>query len=221
MGNTQETFENCQFVELDKPMHVMGFDKHIHDKPKHFRLKEKIFSFTGDDFTILDEQENVCFKMEGKVFSLRQRKELLDSSGEKLGMIKHKALTMHKRIYVLNNNQEVVMVAKRRHFFQFTVEVDVWILRNPLTMDSMNKNETDNREPDIQIEGNWRAKNLLMHPPGDTSACYAKVQRHGFNARNLVWGKDTYALSVAPLVDCAACVMLVVVLDEMYRDEEN
>ena len=64
--------------------------------------------------------------------------------------------------------------------------------------------------------GNWRAKNFIC--VNTENQIVVKTQRKGLNTRDILFGKQTYIISVPPFVDSAFCLLLACALDEMYRE---
>lgn len=224
MGTSSSQFKDAKLAELDASSAVVAFRDaeggapHAHGHAKEYKMTENLMSLSGDSFAIKDEHDRTCFKVEGKVLTLRARKKLFDAEGQQLGFMVAKRLSMHGRTYVCDAQERVVAVARKAHLFQMSAAAEVWVLREPMHLDKVNKHETAGRPADIRMGGNWRAKNFLF--AGKDDAVLGKVQRSGMNARNLLGGADTYFLEVAAHVDAALLVLLVVVCDELFRDED-
>lgn len=222
MGNSSSDFENAHPVHLthDTAFHIFGHE-YCSSQPRDLAMKEKMMSFSGDDFSIKDrETEAPVFKIKGKTFSMRDKKKLFDLHGNVIGVIKEKRLTMHRRMYILDTNDNVLVVVRKSHYFQLAAAADAWILRKPVPLDHINKEETKSRPPDICMGGNWRSKNFVFVRNED-KAVIGKTQRSGLNARNILGGKDTYFISVPPYVDAAFLTLLSVTLDEIFRDDDG
>lgn len=67
-----------------KPICVIG-EQHVFDDVRYFMLKEKVFSWSGDDFEIMElSTKTPMYKISGKALSVREKKELLDMDGNVL-----------------------------------------------------------------------------------------------------------------------------------------
>jgi len=222
MGTKGSTFEHTEFVHFDTPHPVIS-ERYCHSSLKEYVIKENIFSLSGDSFEIKDENDVVAFKMIGKAFSLHNKKKLVDHEGKLVGKMNKKYFTMHGRTFIMDSQENVLACMKRRKFFEAHSAADIWILKNPLPLNDSNKKkikeETKERVPDLLVDGNWRAKNMII---ADSSGhCVVKIQRHNFNARNIIMGKDTYTLVVPPNADTAFAVMVTVTFDELFREHHN
>eukprot|EP01087_Luapelamoeba_hula_P017874 TRINITY_DN567_c0_g1_i1.p1 TRINITY_DN567_c0_g1~~TRINITY_DN567_c0_g1_i1.p1 ORF type:complete len:191 (+),score=19.76 TRINITY_DN567_c0_g1_i1:66-638(+) len=167
-------------------------------------LREKIFSLTGDSFSVQDCDGNPVFKIEGKVFSIHQRKILrCAETNQELGIIKQSNLTLHRRQFILDpHEREVATVAKKSliQFFSTDTVIDM----------------SDGGH--IEVEGDFIGRKFNFIYKGME---IAKVHTDFLNARFLVAHKDTYCLTVAPGVDMAFMVLATVCLDEIWHDQKN
>ena len=75
----------------------------------------------------------------------------------------------------------------------------------------------DGQTHTLTMSGNWRdtRANIVDR---NTGAVVARIDRRLLNARELLGGKQTYALSVAAGVDMALMVAACVALDEKNND---
>merc|ERR1712169_42626 len=219
MGNSASDFENAQPIQLDAGSALDVFGRsYCSDHPRDLCMKEKSFSFSGDDFYINDnETNNPVFKIKGKTMSLSDKKTLYDVHGSKIGMIKEKHLTLHRRMYIVDNNDMVRVIVRKSSYFQLAAAADAWILKKPLPLDKVNKDETKSRPADINMGGNWRAKNFVFVKQGQV---IGKTQRKGLTMRGVLAGKDTYFIHVPSFVDAALLTLLAVCLDEVFRDDQ-
>lgn len=74
------------------------------------KIKEKMFSFSGDDFKIADPSDGtIYFRCAGKAFSLRDKKTLLDNMGQPVLNMKEGLLTFTDKftIYAGNSSDNV------------------------------------------------------------------------------------------------------------------
>eukprot|EP01087_Luapelamoeba_hula_P004770 TRINITY_DN14729_c0_g1_i1.p1 TRINITY_DN14729_c0_g1~~TRINITY_DN14729_c0_g1_i1.p1 ORF type:complete len:210 (+),score=51.70 TRINITY_DN14729_c0_g1_i1:46-630(+) len=178
--------------------------KHVVSHETTLCLKEKLLSLTGDSFHVRDIDDNDVFKVQGKYFSIHQRKVLQDSqTGQELGIIKNTMFTMHRKQYILDGNQQEVATVSKKKIFQLHANAVVKI-------------HSTNQE--VMIEGSVLSRKFSFNLNGLE---IARVRRKGLNARNLVGGKDTYFLTVYPGVDMAFMVLATVCLDEIFRDSDG
>ena len=80
-------------------------------------MKEKVFSLSGDDFTVTDVNETPILKVKGKVVSLSGKKTFTDLNGQELFVLSKKLLKLHPTFTTESAqgcNFEVVSVEKMR-----------------------------------------------------------------------------------------------------------
>lgn len=76
----------------------------------------------------------------------------------------------------------------------------------------------DGRDIVLKMKGNWfdTAADIVEESSG---AVVARIDRSLLNKRELLWGQQTYALTVAPGVDMALMVAACVALDEKNNEK--
>jgi uncharacterized protein YxjI len=65
-------------------------------------LKEKVFSLSGDSFSVKTVEGAEVLRVQGQLFSLSQRKEVTDPQGNALFTIRHQFLSIPKSYYLEN-----------------------------------------------------------------------------------------------------------------------
>jgi uncharacterized protein YxjI len=71
-----------------------------HNEPVTLKIKEKVLSFSGDDFSITTLDGRKFMKIDGEVFSLRGVKHLLDERGAEILVIKRKLMSLRGHMAV-------------------------------------------------------------------------------------------------------------------------
>eukprot|EP00928_Gymnodinium_smaydae_P083917 TRINITY_DN67165_c0_g1_i1.p1 TRINITY_DN67165_c0_g1~~TRINITY_DN67165_c0_g1_i1.p1 ORF type:complete len:218 (-),score=48.20 TRINITY_DN67165_c0_g1_i1:181-834(-) len=73
-----------------------------------FRIKEKFFSWSGGDFEVKNNKDEVCYKVMGKVMTMRDKMVIHDPQGNKLCVIQKKLLDIREtyQIFRYTPNQE-------------------------------------------------------------------------------------------------------------------
>merc|ERR1712216_835307 len=57
-----------------------------------YELKEKFWSWSGDDYKVKDSQGNVAFKIDGKAFKLRDRMVFLTEANQPICVLREKII---------------------------------------------------------------------------------------------------------------------------------
>ena len=212
MGNTNSDFKNAQLSSIppEQKLQVFG-EQYCNKQPVSMTAIEQFSSFPREQFKILDSKGELMYKMEGLVFSTRDKKKLYDRTGHCVGAIKHKLFSARHQLNIFDNRGSRVAVVRRSGCLQFSVKVKCWIKRNGESINT-------HRVPDIIMTGDWRTKNLIF--TNAYGQVIAKVQRRTSNLRNVL-GKQTYECIVASNVDNSFIAILIVCLDEIYQHNRH
>ncbi|EOY04532.1 Uncharacterized protein TCM_019770 [Theobroma cacao] len=65
--------------------------------PVELKIQQKVFTLAENNFDVTDANGSLIFKVKGKLFSIRDRRVLLDAAGNPLVSLKQKILTVHRR----------------------------------------------------------------------------------------------------------------------------
>ncbi|CAD6564656.1 MAG: hypothetical protein ASARMPREDX12_002436 [Alectoria sarmentosa] len=175
-----------------------------HPEPVTLHMKEKAFSLSGDDFTVKTVNGVEICKCKGKLLSVSDKKVFTDVQGHEIFALKNKHFTIHKTSHAENpKGHELFVITKK-----FTV------LTNESTVTF--KNESDGRNVELDVRGTWYDRSASVTFGGEP---VAHISRSIFNMREILADKDTYFVTVAPMVDLTMIAALCVSLDE--EDEKK
>ncbi|KAL2784688.1 tubby C-terminal-like domain-containing protein [Aspergillus keveii] len=186
---------------------VMLFEQFIaRDRPQTLVLKEKILSLTGDSFDIKLDNGLPVLKVNAAFFSLSGRKRVEDMNGNHLYNIRKELLHLLHPTYVLEDPSEnkILEVRSSVKFFRSKATATY---TDPRT----------GRVVTLVMEGNWldHVAKIVHEETGET---VASIFRERFNARNLIFGQDTYRVTVAQGVDMALIAGLCICFDEKNNE---
>lgn len=184
---------------------------YIFSQVTEFRVKEKIFSLSGDSFSIKRESDGQkLFKVKGNAFSIRDSKKLLDADGNDLYKMTEKLLSLRDRMYIQDvNSGETVLTVRKKSFISVPIiggrTLQVW------------KGGDDEGDPWLEVHGNILRKNFKLNVvEGGQEA--AVVSRKMFNIATLL-DADSYVVRVNPGFDAALMLFLAIAVDEHYHDD--
>jgi uncharacterized protein YxjI len=173
-------------------------------------LREKIFSFSGDDFKIKDPNTGqVWFQIQGKAFSLREKKTMLDAYGTPVLNIKETFAFMESNYKVyLGDNSEHELFKVIAHITFSKAKAHTTIV-----------NRTDNQQLIVTLKGDIfsKAACIYLGEAKQGGIPIAKIYRP-FTGRGHFFDAQDYYLTVAPNVDISFAVALCICLDEMKKD---
>lgn len=191
-------------------MCTAGGPQYSYPQAVEFKIKEKLFSLSGDSFKVQNTQDrSTPFQVRGKALSLKDSKSILDHDGNAIYTLSEEILTLRGRMRIVDakSKQPVVTLRKKGFVPGFgTGTIQIW------------SGKTDDGDPWLTVKGDFFRKNFDFKD-NSQGRVLASVKRKGLNFANIVMEKDTYIIRVEPGVDAALMVLLVVAIDEQYRDD--
>ncbi|KAK3669973.1 hypothetical protein LTR78_010145 [Recurvomyces mirabilis] len=168
------------------------------------QMKEKVFSLSGDDFTIRTvDGLDVC-TCHGKMVSARDRKKFTDMAGNDLFTLKNKMLSISKSFHGESPHGQ--------HDFEVKGHFKLIGSHSTVTF----KNAADGVQVELEVKGDWMDRSAEISYGGRPVAA---IQRSYFNVRE-IWGdKQTYFVVVAPNVDLSLIAGLCICLDEKENEK--
>ena len=186
------------------PNPIVAFEERFaFQKPITLLLKEKAFSFGGDDFNITDINKEPYFKIKRKAFSLSQKKTFYDLYGKPIYNIKHGYFRSYK-FYLGAEEQQVIVNVK--------------------TLGSFNNTEYQVTFKN-RINGMDERLELICDYAGSICGIFNGYAKQGAplickitKKYKLFSGGDNYVVEIAPNIDAALMLGLGVCFDEIKND---
>ncbi len=161
---------------------------------KHFYMKQKVFSFR-DRYKIYDENQNVVFHCEGKLFSISQRMKFIETSEEKeLYAFRRQLFSFMPTYFMYDMNEKQIAKIKRKFTF----------LKPKLEIESDFGNYT--------VEGNYFQLNFTVLE-GESEV--ATVQKKWIS-----WG-DSYEISIMDDENYSFLVALIIMIDRIFHEQKS
>lgn len=139
-------------------------------------LKEKVFSLSGDDFTIKTAEGISICKCKGKMISLRDKKKFTDMQENEIFTLSNKMMSIHKSFTGETpdgtHNFEI-----KGHFKLIGSKSSVHF-----------KNASDGKEIELDVKGDWFDRSAEITWEGRPVAV---ISRKFFNAREFFGDKET------------------------------
>ncbi|CAK1355531.1 uncharacterized protein RHO25_000789 [Cercospora beticola] len=166
-------------------------------------LREKVFSLSGDTFTVQTAEGVNVLQVKGKVASLHSKKTFTDMSGAEIFVLAEKKLKLFKTFH-----------AESPAGHNFDVEGHFSIGSSKSTVKFVNA--ADKAPIELQVKGDWfdRKASITL---GDRVV--AQISRSFANAREIFGNKQTYFVTVAPGVDLSLIAALCVAIDERENEK--
>ena len=97
-----------QLPPLPQPVGIFG--QFIYSQPGSIIVDEKGLSLSGDSFDVKWSNGAPLFRVQGTVFSFRQRKQVYDTQGNHLFTIRQKASALIHATYIVEDASERVLM---------------------------------------------------------------------------------------------------------------
>jgi len=158
-------------------------------------IRERFFHI-GDDFDVLDEHGTKLLRVDGKVFSLRNKVVIEDPSGQEVASV-HRHLVALRPTYEIRIGGEKAAEVKKHLFTPF---------HDKFTIDVPGRD-------DLEMKGNLTDHEYVIEQGGDEVAAVSK---------RWLTIRDTYAVQIAAGVEPLLIIGAVLALDlAMDREEEK
>lgn len=182
----------------------------IPQSPVEFKMKEKVFSLSGDSFSVTRvDTGQPAFQVKGKALSLKDSKALLDMSGNAIYKMSESLFSLRGRMAITDaqTKQPVVNLRKKGFIPGFgTKTIQAW------------PGDKEDGPPYLEVQGDFFRRDFKIVEKA-SGRSLATIRRKSLNMANLLLEKDSYVIRVEPGVDAALMVFFVVAADEQYRDD--
>ncbi|GAU17199.1 hypothetical protein TSUD_178290 [Trifolium subterraneum] len=180
--------------------------------PLDLTIVKKVMSVSDGNFAVTDVNGNIVFKVKGSLLTLRDRRVLVDASGNPVTTLRRKIATLHDRWEAFRgestDSKDLVFTLKRSSLIQYKTKLDVFLAGN--------KKED---VCDFQVRGSWLERSCIVYA-GESNNIVAQMHKK-HTIKSLLIGKDHFMVKVYPNVDYAFIVALIVILDEINDDEKD
>ncbi|KAH6885302.1 tubby C-terminal-like domain-containing protein [Thelonectria olida] len=192
--------------QLNPAPRQMGvFEPLIARQTETLILREKVLSLTGDSFEIKLANGQPILKVQGKVMSISGRKSIFDMSGNHLFDIVKEHFHIHTTFAIETPQKQKVMEVKS----------SFKLLGSKATATFTSSN---GQAESLTMTGNWVDYSAEIHDTA-SNALVARIDRKVLSGRDLLFGQQTYALTVAPNVDMALMAALCICMDEKNNEK--
>ncbi|KAL3511896.1 hypothetical protein ACH5RR_024613 [Cinchona calisaya] len=180
----------------------------ISEEEMHLTVLKTSLFFSGDGFTVYDCKGQLVFRVDTYgPDSDKSELVLMDPFGKCLLTVRRKRPSLHQRWEGFLGER----VEGQKPIF--SVRRSSMIGRSGLTVDMYN-----NPGEEYQIEGSY-AQRCCTILNGEKESV-AEIRRKVDASANVMLGKDVFLLSLKPGFDAAFAMGLVLVLDQIYGDDE-
>ncbi|KAB8339194.1 hypothetical protein FH972_022128 [Carpinus fangiana] len=172
-------------------------------KQQTLQMKEKVFSLSGDDFTVKTVEGTEICKCKGKVMSISDKKKFTDIQGNEIFTLSNKLLSIHKSFHAEAPGKADFEV--KGHFSLLSSKSSVHFT-----------NAADGQQVELEVKGDWFDRSATITYGGRP---VAQIQRSFMNYRQIFGDKQTYYVLVAPNVDLSMIAGVCICLDEKENEK--
>ncbi|EIM79548.1 DUF567-domain-containing protein [Stereum hirsutum FP-91666 SS1] len=178
-------------------------------------MKEKMWSFSGDDFSIQNSAGQDVVRCHGQAFSWRDRKEFKDARQMPLFTVRNKVLAFHKTQLIEAMDGTDLCTVKKK--FSIGSSRMIASFHN---LASANASSSSHDLIELECKGDWFDRSAIITLLG-TERVVGQISRKILNMREVIGGQQTYAVTIAPGVDVALMAALCVCFDEAFNESQN
>jgi uncharacterized protein YxjI len=187
------------------PQQVGVFDQFVARATETLVIREKVLSLSGDSFEIKLANGQPILRVQGSVMSLSGRKSVFDMANTHLFDICKEHLHIHKTFAVVTPQGQKLMEVKSSFALLGSKATATFV--TPRT----------GKAESLRMKGNWfdSAAEII---DDSTGAVVARIDRKLLSGRDILFGQQTYALTVAPGMDLALAAAICITMDEANNE---
>lgn len=182
------------------PDSLAVFPSFIAKSPTTLILKESVFSLT-EPFTVKTIDGNQLFIIKADSFPLSSEKRIYDAEKNHLFTLQKETFSFPKSFYAVSPEGHKIFEVEGKLHFGSSKAIGHFF------------NATDNERVKIELKGTFFSTKTEIKN-AKNGQVVAHIDRERWNTRQLIANRDTYAVTVAPGMDMAIIVAMVVYLDE-------
>ena len=193
----------AQIAAVSTPIGI--FPQFFAAGPETIVLKEKVLSWSGDDFHIKLVNGTPILRVEGKVWSIGGRKKVFDMQGNHLFDIIKEHFHLHTTFVLEDAKGQKIMEVKNA----------IKLFGSKATA-SFASSQSGKQEA-LTMKGSWTDFSADITDEAQGGVLVARINRK-ISGKDLFFGQQTYGVQVAPGVDMALIAAMCICLDEKNNE---
>ncbi|CAL5388895.1 unnamed protein product [Camellia sinensis] len=186
------------YLPIANPVWVIG-PQYCLPYPVDLAIVRKVLTITDSNFTITDMNDNILFKVKGRILALHDRCTLLDPAGNPIVTLQQKES---------KDPADLIFSVKRSSVFQLKTKLNVYLANN-----------TAEEVRDFRVEGSLFQRSCVIYA-GESSTIVAQMHQK-YTAGSILFGKDRFTVTVYPHIDYAFIAALIVILGDINKEEDD
>lgn len=202
----------------DGPIPVLGplpyamavFPNFIAQQSTSFKLKEKMFSFSGDSYHVETYPDQRPFlQVKGQVMSISDRTHVLDMNGQEMFVVRKKVFSIPTTYWAEYPNGQKFLDIEGKWSFGKHKAVGVFNYQDQQTGQT--------KQGRLNLTGGLIDRHADIVDEA-TGLEVARIDRQLWNMRQLLGDRDSYIVTVAPGMDMALIVAMAIAMDERLNE---
>ena len=202
---------NSNFISPPRNPIVVTDNRFAFPQQTALLLRERVYSWTGDDFDICDLYGRPYFKCGGRLISFRQTKVILDVYGIPIYNIKHEIFSLRGRFKLYQGNTGAREIASIDPISTFGSLYSI-------SFYNLATGRNDYLELACDLMG---SRCGIFHGSAKQGAPMICRINKQYDAKNFYFDKQNYVVEIAPNVDAALMIGLGIIFDELKNENSD
>ncbi|KAL1873647.1 hypothetical protein Plec18167_006164 [Paecilomyces lecythidis] len=185
-----------------RPRPLTVFEGLQETHPKTLVLKEKVLSLTGNSFHVRSTDGQPVLRVKGKTMSFSGRRSVYDMANRHLFDICKKHLHI-RTTFAAETPQARKLLEVKSGFSLIGCKATATITTS------------SGQSRILTLKGNWLDRAEIVEK--DSGAVMARIERKFLNENEILFGKQTYTVTVAPGVDIAVIAAICICFDDKNK----
>ncbi|CAA7016141.1 unnamed protein product [Microthlaspi erraticum] len=182
--------------------------------PIELGIVRKLMTIPDGNFAVTDANGNLLFKVKEPLFSLSDKRVLLDASDTPILTLRENKVSLHDRWQVFRgkstDQNDLVYTLKRSSMIQILKpKLDIFLAQNK-----------EMKICDFHVKGSWIDRSCTVYAGKSDGPIVAQMHKK-HTAQSIILGKSNFSVSVFPNVDFAFIVSLIVILDDINKEDSE
>jgi uncharacterized protein YxjI len=165
-------------------------------------MKEKIWTISGGDFDIRDENDQTVVKCKGRAMSISNRREFSTADNRPLLSLRSKIISVRKSFYGEGLGGETLFEVKSKWSRMYTSFRHYQVNRGPDQIGTVIKpkmhatftNASNGQAVELEVRGDWLDRSATITNT-QNGQVVAQIGRSYFNMREILGGQQTVRLT--------------------------
>ncbi|KAG4084813.1 hypothetical protein H8356DRAFT_1435826 [Neocallimastix lanati (nom. inval.)] len=184
----------------------------VHDKEITLILKEKILSFSNEDYIVQGIDGESYFKCKGKAFSIRDKKFIHELDNTPILNIQNKILSLKGQMTIFEGDDNSKVIGK--------ITPDSLLVKKKFTVQFHNKSTGNIEYVDMHCDY-FGSVCEIKYREGKEEILVCKITKKELEDKYALSSQDDYYIKIAPGVDSALMMAIALCFDDFKNDQNS